>query len=180
MFGFLKKKVQEETPDTFIVGGLLFLQPRKPDDMDPIINGLVGQVEKRLVSEIGIYQFFMEEIDAAGQGNDTARMLEKHSGFYPIEYKYALSQPSEMDAENSAQSYLNNDVSPVLIGHFGMDIATECRCDIVAIILNKHRVLIDQIRKKVAIANHNHFVTQGDFSSADKWIPVLDSLQGTS
>ena len=62
MFGFLKKKVQEETPDTFIVGGLLFLQPRKPDDMDPIINGLVGQVEKRLVSEIGIYQFLWKKL----------------------------------------------------------------------------------------------------------------------
>jgi hypothetical protein len=24
MFGFLKKKVKEETPDTFVVGGLLF------------------------------------------------------------------------------------------------------------------------------------------------------------
>lgn len=70
--------------------------------------------------------------------------------------------------------YLSNDVSPVLIGHFGMEIATQCRCDIVAIILNKHRVLIDQIREKVALANHNHFVTQGDFSSASK----MDSSTG--
>lgn len=180
MFGFLKKKMQEETPDSFVVGGLLFLVPRKPEDMHPIINGLVLEVEKRLVSEIGIYQFFMEEVDAARQGNDVARMLEKYSGFYPVEYQYALSQSSEMDSDESAQSYLNNDVSPVLISYLGMDIAAQCRCDIVAIILDKHRNLINKIREKVAIANHNHFVMQGDFSAADKWVPVLDSLQGKS
>jgi hypothetical protein len=46
----------------------------------------------------------------------------------------------------------------------------------------KRNLMLNQVAEccvKRLVANHNHFVTQG-ISSADKCIPVMDSLQGTS
>lgn len=54
-----------------------------------------------------VYQFILEEIEAASQGNDTAKNFAKNSGISPSEYKGAMSNSCpEVDGPGGPQQFI--------------------------------------------------------------------------
>ena len=78
-----------------------------------IINEITQGVNNRINSKKVAYQFILEELDAARQGNDEAMLFIQDSGFSESEYIDAIQNSfEEVDGVNGPQQFLLNSVMP--------------------------------------------------------------------
>ena len=96
MFGMFKKKQKSDLEKLIEKDGIEYAAKR----FSEII------VQKMPTEEIA-YQFVLEEIEAASQGNDTAISFARNSGISPKEYKGAMrnSRP-EVDGPDGPQQFI--------------------------------------------------------------------------
>lgn len=85
----------------------------KIGNSEEIVNRISVGVNDRLDSRNIAYQFVLEELDAARQGNEMAVKFVMNSGFSPSEYEGALDNPfSEVDGPDGPQQFLIKSVMP--------------------------------------------------------------------
>jgi len=78
-----------------------------------IIKEITKGVDNRIPTKDIAYQFVLEELDAASQGNKAAIQFVQDSGFSEAEYKDAMKNSSEeVDGVNGPQQFLLNSVMP--------------------------------------------------------------------
>ncbi|SPL69431.1 hypothetical protein [Acinetobacter stercoris] len=136
-----------------------------------VYQGLV----QRIRNPQQLYDFFMEDIDGASQGNSIAQQYVNSLGLFKVEYKGALYQSSSMDEDDSALDYLNNKISPLLINELGLDKAILVRCQILQKFFKDNKNLLDEVRLKHArymlnTAEERHVRER----KADEWIEVVN------
>lgn len=96
MFGMFKKKQQSDLEKLIEKDGIDYAAKR----FSEII------LRKLSTTEIA-YQFILEEIEAASQGNDTAINFARNSGISPYEYKGSMSNSRpEVDGPDGPQQFL--------------------------------------------------------------------------
>lgn len=76
-----------------------------------IAIGIAKEVNERIDSKSVAYQFVLEELDAARQGNEAAIQFVNNSGFNPSEYEGALQSSFEaVDGPDGPQQFLSSSV----------------------------------------------------------------------
>ena len=76
--------------------------------IDTVAGQLALLINEKIPSPAVAYQFILEELDAARQGNITAQRFVKESGFKEHEYVDAMNNSfNEVDGENGPQQFLN-------------------------------------------------------------------------
>ena len=75
--------------------------------MKDLIHDITTEVKKRIDSHKIALQFVLEELDAAKEGDNAAKVFAKNSGFKEMEYKGAMSNSfKEVDGPNGPQQFL--------------------------------------------------------------------------
>lgn len=106
-----------------------------------IINEITQGVTSRINSKKVAYQFVLEELDAARQGNDVAMLFVQDSGFFESEYVDAMQNSfEEVDGANGPQQFLLNSVMPYASN---MDIMVNVRLSVVENIIKKWQLKAD-------------------------------------
>lgn len=106
-----------------------------------IINEVTEGVISRINSKKVAYQFVLEELDAARQGNDEAILFVQDSGFSESEYIDAMhSSFEEVDGANGPQQFLLNSIMPYASN---MDLMVSLRLSVVQNIINKWQLKTD-------------------------------------
>lgn len=83
MFGLFKKKTQMEK---------LIAQ----DGVEHVTTRFAEIIARKLPTRALAYQFILEELDGASQGNDASRRFAEHSGIAPSIYRGALSNSNPL------------------------------------------------------------------------------------
>ncbi len=75
--------------------------------INKLADNITQGVSSRITSEKDALQFVLEELDAAREGNDVAKLFVRESGFNESEYEEAMQNSYEsIDGVNGPQQYL--------------------------------------------------------------------------
>ena len=115
-----------------------FFDMFKQNKSEPMMNDyaidIVRGVSKRIKSFDVAIQFVLEELDAAKDGNETAKVFVKNSGINASEYENAISNSfEEVDGVNGPQQFLI--MSCMTLGN--MELMVETRTQIVDYIMKE-------------------------------------------
>lgn len=146
-------------------------------DIKRFIEEAFTGLNTRINTSQKLYDFVIEEICGAAQGNSTAQELVKFSSLHLVEYEHALNNDSTMDEKDSASDYLTNNISQQLIKELGLDHAINIRCHILKSFIQLHKDELDKIRLKIA----EHKIATADqrhiyFRKENEWLNVILAL----
>lgn len=100
-----------------------------------VANEITKGVNERIHSTQTAFQFVLEELDAARQGNEEAIQFVKNSGFIASEYEGAMQNSFEdVDGPNGPQQFL---LASVMQYSSNMDFMVNLRLQVVQNIINK-------------------------------------------
>ena len=103
-----------------------------------LANEITKGVNSRIGSQLVAFQFVLEELDAARQGNDDAIQFVNNSGFSASEYEGAMHNSfEEVDGANGPQQHLLSSVMPY---SSDMDFMVSLRLQVVENIINEWRL----------------------------------------
>lgn len=172
----------------------------KTEIIKEVTEGVISRINSTKVA----YQFVLEELDAARQGNDEAILFVQDSGFSESEYIDAMHNSfEEVDGANGPQQFLINSIMPYASN---MDLMVSLRLSVVQNIINKWQLKTDteyrikhllNVLKKIleddedvmpaitlnipvpesAKARHIHF-REKNISSAKNIISIVSKLTG--
>lgn len=140
---------------------------------------LADQLAGLLRTEEDAWWFLAEEFDyLVGCGEPIAGLLAM-SGvtMHEIEYKGSKSETSYVGKPNPGVALLKNARS-VFASKFGEDIADMTIAYAFIMFIHSNQAMLTSLRIKYATHFHNNCISQSSFRNADRWVEVLDSLQG--
>ena len=98
MFGMFKKREKSDLEKQIEIDGI-----------EHAVRRLTEISLSKLANKEIAYQFILEEIEAAAQGNSISKKFAQNSGITPEQYKNAMNNSRvEVDGPDSAQQFLNN------------------------------------------------------------------------
>lgn len=149
---------------------------KNPIYLEQFINNAYVTLSNSIKTPDELYQFLIEDLCGAAQGNNDAKQLLEYSGFHEIEYRDALNQDSIMDLPNSALSILNNSISPQLVKELGLNEAIKIRCNLVKKLIDANHKTLTNSRVTFA----RNILQTGSFYLSEyeiqEWTNVINSL----